>query len=191
MNVAPDPGTLESSRRPPCARAIACTIERPRPAPSRASLSAGPCRSGRRRAPAPRRDPRARVPDPEPRVAVAHEGAEADLVALLGVLNGVLGELHQRLGQRWRSATIIASATASSRQLRGPIAEAFASTSSIERADLERSRLQEVGLLPLRQGQEVVDDPAHPVELVHDERQRLRRAPAGRPQAARDGRARS
>ena len=97
MKVAPSPGRESSSTRPPCASAIACTIESPSPSPSELVSRAGvavedPLAVGLV-------DPRALVADPEAGPVADQRAAEPDRLALAGVADGVLGQVHDRLGE--------------------------------------------------------------------------------------------
>ncbi len=100
-------------------------------------------------------------------------GAEPDRVALGRVLRGVLGELDDRL----RDALAVEDHVAVAQVLEPPVARrqrpGLVQELVGEGREVDRSETQEVGPVGLGEDEQVVDHPAHPVELVHDEVERL------------------
>ena len=80
---------------------------------------------------------------------------------------------------RWRSATTMPWPRLSTIHSRGASAAAFVASSSVSVADVDGRELEEVGLLALREQEQVVDDPAHALELVGDAARRSPGARAG------------
>ena len=118
-------------------------------------------------------DPGAVVPDPEARLAPGHDRADRDRLAAVGVARGVLGQLHDGL----REALAVGDDHALAADVDDPLARGerlhVREEAVGQRADVDRVEIEEVGFLAAGEEQQVLDDPAHPVELVGDERERL------------------
>ena len=174
MKREPCPGSLRSSTRPPCASAIARTIASPSPAPSERRAGGLAAREALEHALAVgRRDARAVVLDPQPQLAGGERAAERDPVASRGVLDGVLREAHHRLGEPLAVGADLPErdrlALPAPRRERGRLRHQLVR----ELVDVDVLQPQEVGPLGLRERQQVVDEAAHPVQLVGDEGDRL------------------
>ena len=118
-------------------------------------------------------DARTGVPDPDPSLLEAHGGAESDRVAFRRVQNGVLRQLKDGLGEPLAICQDDPFAPA----FVPPIARSqplhLARELLRERREVDRLAGEKTGLLGLRQQDQVVDYPAHAVELVEDDRERL------------------
>lgn len=99
MKVAPRPGADSSSTLPPWASAMARTMASPRPAPSDRRPPAPRAKRSKIRSRSGFGDSRPLVGDPEPGEVLIHRGPDPDRGAVLGVLGGVGGELHDGLGK--------------------------------------------------------------------------------------------
>ena len=115
------------------------------------------------------RDARTAVAHPEPRAPAAQLAAERDRVALAVCCDGVVGEVHHRLGQplavgAQRGRRRRARAASRGRE-RGRLGQQLLG----EHVEVDVLEPQEVGPLGLGEREQVLDEAAHAVELVGDE----------------------
>ena len=112
---------------------------------------------------------RAGVAHPEMGLGPVHARADGDLIPVLGVFDGVVGEA----GQRLRHALAIGDDAAWARRVHGPLAVGHAAHLADQliqkRIQVHCLELQEIGTLRTGQQREVFDETAHPVELVGHE----------------------
>ena len=119
------------------------------------------------------RDARPFVTHPKGSLAALHGRAQRDPVSFGGVLDGVLDELDDCLGQSLAVRDDDAGAAALETPVARPERPGLLLELVRQRLDVHGLEPEEVGLLGLGQKQEVVDDAAHAVELVHHQRDRL------------------
>jgi hypothetical protein len=117
-----------------------------------------------------RRNAGTAVPNREAGLAGRRDGrAEGDLVTFLRVLDRVLGELYDRLRQPLPVGDDDASADGVQVPLAAPDGARLRLQLVGQLRHVDEVELQEVRLVRLGQQQQVVDDPAHAIELVqHD-----------------------
>ena len=118
-------------------------------------------------------DAGALVAHPEPRSIADQRGAEPDRVAGARVVHGVLGQVHDRLGE----PLLVGHHDPDPGPVEAPVAvaEALRLREEVvgEQVEVDRARPQEVGPRRPRQHQQLVDVAAHPVELLLNHRDRL------------------
>ena len=171
---APPPVGLRAYARPPCAPAIAATIDRPSPEPSDAAADLHAGEPVEDPVQLLLRDPGAAIAHPQFERGLALVGeddaADRDRRARRGVLGGVLGELQPGLGDARRVEL--------GHHMRGPGERPLvvrAEGAGLrehqvgELGDLDGLPVQEVRATGLHEQRDVVDESVHAVELVDRE----------------------